>query len=47
MIYFKLKNNPQENNNLIKPIPQNVLEYYVHNIFSPLKVLKYMLQNKL
>ena len=41
------KYRPQENNNLIKPIPQNVLEYYVHNIFSPLKVLKYMLQNKL
>ena len=35
-----------QDNNLIKPIPDNVLQYYIHNILSPLKVLKYMLQNR-
>lgn len=35
-----------QENLLLPPISQNVFQYYVHNIFSPQKVLKYMLDNK-
>ena len=35
-----------QENLLLQPISQNVFQYYVHNIFSPQKVLKYMLENK-